>query len=231
MSKGVLLLSGGMDSTTLLGKLLLENWSVYPIIFDYGQRHRAAENEAAKRVWDFYKKQYPNALFPFKTMKLDLGQIGNSALTDFKIAVPNNMAEQAKTVVPFRNSIMLLHAAGYAESLGIYDLFITPVAEDFASYEDCREYTFKTLESYMSMASKGQKAFNINIPYVNTWKKELVAWGLSYGVPYELSHSCYNGVQPACGTCPACVERLASFRDNGVKDPIAYVGDNLVGVR
>ena len=221
-SRGVLLLSGGMDSVSLLGKVLQDGWSIYPVIFDYGQRHRTAENEAAKKVWDFYKRKYPNTLFPFKLMKLDLTQIGNSALTDSKIEVPNNMEGQPTTVVPFRNSIMLLYAAGYAESLKIYDLFITPVAEDFASFEDCREYTFKTLEAYMSMASKGQKAFHINVPFVNTWKKDIVAWGLKNGVPYNLSHTCYKGVSPACGTCPACIERKLAFGSNGVVDPILY---------
>jgi 7-cyano-7-deazaguanine synthase len=222
-NRGVLLLSGGMDSVTLLAKLLHEGWNIYPVIFDYGQRHRTAENEAAKLVWAHYLHLFPGQLAPYKLIKIDLTQIGNSALTDSTINVPNNMAEQARTVVPFRNTLMTTLGAAYAETLGINDVFITPVKEDYEAYPDCRTSFFKALSTALTLGATHQP-FDINIltPYVNIWKKDIIAQGLGLDVPYELTHSCYKGLRPACGECPACRERAAAFKANGVEDPIEY---------
>lgn len=222
-NRGVLLLSGGMDSVTLLAKLLHEGWNIYPVIFDYGQRHRAAENEAAKLIWAHYQSKFSSQLAPYKVIKLDLTQIGNSALTDSKINVPNNMAEQSRTVVPFRNTLMVTLAAAYGETLGINNVFITPVMEDYESYPDCRTSFFKALSTALTLGATRQP-FDINIltPYVTTWKKDIITEGLGLNVPYELTHSCYKGLRPACGECPACRERAAAFKANGVEDPIEY---------
>jgi 7-cyano-7-deazaguanine synthase len=223
MKKGVLLLSGGMDSTTLLGLLLKEGWGIHPVIFDYGQQHKTAENAAAKKIWDFYKKEYPDSLFPYKVITLDLAQIGNSALTDSNIDVPDNMKEQPKTVVPHRNGLMTTLAAAYGESLNVFDIFLTPVADDYESYPDCRPAAIKALQTFLTLSATNQPTdVNVHTPFVKTWKKEVINLGLQLKVPYELTHSCYKGLSPACGECPACRERLQAFKLNNAEDPIEY---------
>jgi len=216
----ILLLSGGMDSTTLLGKLLIENWNVHPVIFDYGQKHRIIENEAAKNVWNYYKREYSDQLFPYKIIKLDLTQIGNSALTDLKINVPDNMEEQSKTVVAHRNALMTTLAAAYGESIGVCDIFITPVKDDEKIYYDCRPIFYKTLSAMLSASAN--KSITVHTPFIDWWKKDIVAWGIKNNIPFHLSRSCYAGLDPACGVCPADRERLAAFVDNKIDDPIPY---------
>jgi len=228
--KAVLLLSGGMDSSTLFAKLLNDGWNVYPVIFNYGQQHRELENSAARKLINYYATGTPasdkfrgSVMLP-KTINFDLTQIGNSALTDSKIAVPDNMKDQAATVVPYRNTLMTTFATAYAETIGATDIFITPVREDFEAYPDCRSTFFKSLSTTLSLgATKQPTEIEVHVPFVNTWKRDVIGLGLDLGVPYEITHTCYNGISPACGECPACRERLAAFHDNNVEDPIAYV--------
>ncbi len=220
----VLLLSGGMDSSTLLAKLLNEGWIVNPVIFDYGQRHQKLENEAAQKLISFYKVgKFAHLMKDAKVIKLDLTQIGNSALTD-NIDVPDNMEEQAKTVVPYRNTLMTTLATAYAETINVTDIFITPVKEDFEAYPDCRATYFNSLSTTLSLgATKQPTEIQVHVPFVNTWKADVISLGFRLGVPYDLTHTCYNGISPACGECPACRERLNAFKLNGVEDPIPYV--------
>jgi len=218
--RGILLLSGGMDSTALLAWLVEQEWTVYPIIFDYGQSHRELENEAAKKVADHYKSR---GVKEPKTFKFDLSQIGGSALTDEDINVPDNMKEQKKTVVPHRNGLLATIAAAYGETIGVYDIFFTPVAEDYESYPDCRPAATKALSTFLTLSATDQPAdVNVHTPFIKWWKKDIVQWGISYDVPFHLTHTCYKGVKPACGECPACRERLAAFRANGESDPLFY---------
>lgn len=219
--KAVMLLSGGMDSTTLLGKLLSEGWEVYPVLINYHQKH-AVELESAKKVVAEYQSRGAAVKAP-KVIEIDLGQIGGSALTDTTWTVPNNMQEQIKTVVPFRNMLLTTLAAAYGDTQGIADVFITPVREDFESYRDCRTPFYDSLSQTLSLGAVYEKKFTVHTPYINTWKKDLIKWGLANNVPYKYTHSCYKGMQPACGECPACRERLAAFKDNNAVDPISYV--------
>lgn len=230
MSKAVLLLSGGMDSSTLFAKLLNDGWEVYPVIFDYGQSHRILENEAAVKLIDYYAAGGPGgdlfkgSVMQPKTIRFDMTQIGHSALTDSKIDVPNNMKDQARTVVPYRNMLMTTLASAYAETVDATDIFITPVREDFEVYPDCRSTFFKSLSTTLSLGATHQPTdVTVQVPFVYTWKKDVIALGLKLKVPYEITHTCYKGISPACGECPACRERLVAFQANNVKDPIPYV--------
>lgn len=222
--KALLLLSGGMDSSTLLAKLLDEGREVHPVIFDYGQKHQKLENKAANDLAGYYAEKYVGMVIRPKVIRFDLRQIGNSSLTDDSIDVPNNMKDQTDTVVPYRNTLMVTLATAYAETKGIRDIFITPVAEDFEAYPDCRPTYYKSLSTTLSLgATKQPTDITVHTPYIYTWKSNIVAEGIKLGVPYELTHTCYNGISPACGECPACRERLAAFKANNIVDPITYV--------
>ena len=218
--RAVLLLSGGMDSTTLLGKLLLEGWKVSPVLIDYNQKH-SVELICAQNIIKEYQRRGASVQNA-KMLSLDLGQIGGSALLDAETAVPDNMQEQIKTVVPFRNMLMTTLAASYAGTKGITDVFITPVREDFEVYRDCRLAFFESLSTTLSLGAVDDKKVTVHTPYIFTWKKDIIKWGLANNVPYNLTHSCYKGAQPACGECPACRERLVAFKENGVPDAIPY---------
>jgi len=211
---GILLLSGGMDSTTLLADILNQGWIIHPVVFDYGQQHRIAENDAAAKVFGFYSRKYPGQLKPYKIITIDLRQIGNSALTDSSIPVPDNMKDQPKTVVPHRNTLMTTLAAAYGGSLGVYNIFLTPVKDDDENYPDCRRPFFDSLQETLSRSA--ERAVVVHTPYVHMWKAEVVALGKTLEVPYNLTHSCYKGVLGGCKVCPACRERIAAFEANGL---------------
>jgi 7-cyano-7-deazaguanine synthase len=241
--RAVILLSGGMDSTTLFAKHLKEGFTLYPVIFNYGQRHQEAENAAALKVFDYYFTLFGKQL-PVKPkfLNLDLRQIGSSALTDDKWEVPTDMAQQARTVVPYRNTQLTTLAAAYGETLGVTSVILGPCKEDYEAYPDCREDFVKSLERTLSLgATKQPTRINLLTPFVNTWKKNIIHWGITNGVPYELTWSCYTGGVlrdgirvPCCAQlepdiaelhknpvgCPADVERVAAFRDNNTKDPL-----------
>jgi len=222
--KGVILLSGGMDSTTLLFHLLRQNYELYPVVFNYGQLHRVAENKAAEDIWKYCAENFFGAqLYPIKYIVFDLTQIGGSALTDSRVNVPDNMADQVKTVVPHRNGLMTTLAAAYGETVGVYDIFLTPVKDDYLSYPDCRPATMKALSTFLSLSATNQPAdVTVHTPFINMWKKDVVTMGFTLQVPFELTHSCYKGLRPACGKCPACRERYDAFRINGLTDPLEY---------
>jgi len=226
--KCILLLSGGMDSTTLLGYLLdprLEfvMCEIYPLSVNYGQKH-VVELEAAKKVVEEYQKRNGNKVVKdLKILNFDLSQIGHSALTDSKWNIPENMEDQIQTVVPFRNTMLITLAAAYGESLGLnpINIYMTPVKEDFSAYRDCRRPFFTCLEKALSLGSTYGVEVFIHTPFVEKTKIEIVEIGTKLAVPYHLTHSCYKS-KPACGKCPACVERLVAFEVNNLKDVIEY---------
>lgn len=227
-----ILLSGGMDSTTLLADLIkgfyIKNPStknrgkIHPIFINYGQKHLKAEHKAALDiVEEFYVAWRAKNIQPLTTLKLDLKQIGGSALTSKNIKVPDNMEEQINTVVPYRNALISTLAASWCLVNGVSTLYMAPVADDFNSYRDCRLPFFDALNNMFSQGSTHAGTHvTIQTPYANIWKYDIIKQGLKAKVPYMLTHSCYKGKNPPCGTCPACVEREQAFKNNGAVDPL-----------
>ena len=216
-NRAVLLLSGGMDSTTLLWWMKTKNISqIHTVAIDYGQRHRV-ELESSEKL-----SQIAGAT-SHRVLKLDLTQIGGSPLTDASASVPAaSDNQQINTVVPYRNMLFITLAAAWAEAEGIADLFLSPVKDDFAAYRDCRRDFYNALEDALSLGATRETNVRIHTPFVDKWKTEVVSLGLKLDVPYQHTHTCYEGTRPACGICDACCERLEAFHDNTATDPLPY---------
>ncbi|ROQ19494.1 preQ(0) biosynthesis protein QueC [Marinimicrobium koreense] len=219
--KAVILVSGGLDSTTALAIARSEGYDCYTISFDYGQRHRA-ELHAAELT------ARAGGAIEHKVVKLDLQSIGGSALTDDSIAVPETEGEGIPvTYVPARNTIFLSIALGWAEVLGANDIFIGVNAVDYSGYPDCRPEYVAAYEAMANLATKsgveGQK-LHIRAPLMRWSKGEIIRQGQSLGVDYALTVSCYqaNEAGEACGRCDSCRLRRAGFEEAGVPDPTRY---------
>ena len=228
MSKpAVVLLSGGLDSTTCLGIALDQGFEPVAASFNYGQRHRV-ELDAVERVLAHYKVQ--------RHYRFDIGffrAIGGSALTD-DVAVPHSRSvdEMASgipvTYVPARNLVFLSYALGLAERVGAADIFIGVNALDYSGYPDCRPEYIHAFESMANLATRagveGTARLHIRTPLIDLTKREIIALGLSLGVDYGMTTSCYdpapNGA--ACGHCDACQLRRRGFEQAGVADPTPY---------
>ncbi|WP_069649424.1 7-cyano-7-deazaguanine synthase QueC [Caloranaerobacter ferrireducens] len=219
MKKAVILLSGGLDSTTCMGIAQNEGYELYPISFDYGQRHRR-ELEAAKKIAEYYKVK------EHKIISLD--NVGGSALTDKNIDVPEYKGdgEIPVTYVPARNILFLSYALGYAEVIGAEAIFIGVSSVDYSGYPDCRPEFIKAFQKVVDVGTaagvKG-KSIKIIAPLINLSKAETIKLGTKYGVPYHLTTSCYNGKEKACGVCDSCTLRLKGFAEAGIEDPIEYI--------
>ena len=224
----VVLLSGGLDSATMLAMARDEGFACHALSFDYGQRHRF-ELTAAGRV------AAAMGAAEHKIVKLDLsaaGGFGKSALTD-DIEVPKDREkpkpEIPVTYVPARNTIFLSVALGYAEIIGAFDIFIGVNAVDYSGYPDCRGEFIEAFEKLASLATaagaEGRGKFRIHAPLLKMTKAEIIRTGLSLGVDYSLTHSCYDPADDgaACGRCDACRLRLAGFNAAGAKDPQRYI--------
>lgn len=220
--KAVVLLSGGLDSTTVMAIAHHQGFELYTLSFDYGQRHQR-EVEAANAVARYYKVQQQ------QTIKIDLRVFGGSALTA-DLPVPHSRSletmsqEIPVTYVPARNTLFLSFALAYAEVIGANDIFLGINAIDYSGYPDCRpEY----LEAYARMANLATKAavqngrvFHFHAPLLPMDKAEIIRKGTELGVPYELTWSCYEGGELACGTCDSCILRLNGFAEAGLQDPL-----------
>ena len=228
MKKAIILLSGGLDSATVAAIATKENYQLYALSFDYGQRHRV-ELEAAKKIAEFFK------IKEHKTAKIDLRVFGGSALTD-DIDVPKNQLDSHSipiTYVPARNTIFLSYALGYAEVIGANDIFIGVNAVDYSGYPDCRPEFILAFEKMANLAtarSVGGEVLTIQTPLINLSKKEIIKIGLDLGVDYSIAHSCYDPVVVndevyACGECDSCRFRLKGFSENGIVDPYQYIAD------
>ncbi len=215
--RAVVLLSGGMDSSTCLWWVKAQGCpEVHTVGIDYGQRHRV-ELEFSARL------SARAGAASHKVLRLDLTQFGGNPLTDAGVAVPKaSEAQQVRTVVPYRNMLFITLAAAHAETLGGAGLYIAAVKDDDRSYRDCRRAFYDSLEQALSLGGMYDREVRIHSPFTAMWKTEVVRIGLELGVPYEITHTCYEGRRPACGVCDACVERIGAFRANGVRDPIAY---------
>ncbi len=226
--RGVVLLSGGLDSAVVLALARSEGYAMYALTIDYGQRHRQ-ELTAARRIAD--------TLHAAKhiVVSLDLRQWGGSALTGADtIPINRDPAEMGAdipiTYVPGRNTIFLSTAMAWAETLGTGDVFIGAHVLDYSGYPDCRPDYFQAFERMADLATRtgveGQTRFSIHAPLLKMNKTEIVRTGARLHVPFELTSSCYQPTEDlqACGVCDSCILRLRAFAEVGVHDPISYVG-------
>lgn len=221
--KCIVLLSGGLDSTTCLAVAQSQGYECYTMAVDYGQRHRS-ELLAALRVSEaFNAKQH-------KVIKIDLRAIGGSALTD-DIDVPDHddveSASIPITYVPARNTIFLSIALGYAETIGANDMFIGVNAVDYSGYPDCRPAFIEGFEKMANVATKAQiegQKFTIHTPLMTLSKSEIIRLGDSLEVDYGITVSCYNADDDgnACGECDSCFYRQQGFASAGLTDPTRY---------
>jgi 7-cyano-7-deazaguanine synthase len=219
--RAVILVSGGLDSTTVLAMARAQGYACYSLSFDYGQRH-GAELLAAERV--------SAALgdVEHKVVNLNLDSIGGSALTDTDIAVPEEETEGIPvTYVPARNTVFLSIALGWAEVLDARDIFIGVNAVDYSGYPDCRpEYiaAFETMANLATKAGVEGRDIAIHTPLMKLGKGDIITAGHQLGVDYSLTVSCYQATEEglACGKCDSCRLRRQGFSDAGVADPTRY---------
>ena len=213
--RGVLIFSGGVDSTTLLYKMLAEGYEVAAITFNYAQRHKkeiASAKAIAKRLDITHQVVDLSSLASL---------LGDSALLGGKEVPSCHYTEEAakKTVVPNRNMIMLSVAAGYAEAHEIPEIFYAAHRNDATIYPDCRAEFVEALKPAIRLATAWHPV-ELRAPFVNLTKAEIVKIGLELRVPYELTWSCYKGEELPCRTCPTCIEREEAFAINEGIDPL-----------
>lgn len=220
--KAIVLVSGGLDSATVLALAQHQGYACYALSFDYGQRHNA-ELAAAHRV----TQHLP--VLAHKVIQLNLASIGGSALTDNQIAIPiNGLSDDIPvTYVPARNTVFLALALGWAEVVGAFDIFIGVNAVDYSGYPDCRPAFIEAFQALAKVATKAGVQggeFHIHAPLLHWHKQHIIQQGLALGVDYSLTVSCYqadsNGI--ACGVCDACRLRAEGFKMAGVADPTVY---------
>lgn len=219
--KAVILLSGGLDSITVLAFAKQQGYACYALSFDYGQKHNA-ELEAAKRIAARY------GVSDHKIIQLGLSSIGGSALTDQHIAVPDTPQQGIPvTYVPARNTIFLSFALGWAEVLDCRDIFIGVNAIDYSGYPDCRPEFIKAFQSLADLATKAGVEgghFLIHAPLIEMSKADIIRTGSELGIDYSQTVSCYSADKfgNACGVCDACRLRKAGFEEAGIQDPTRY---------
>ena len=225
MKPGVVLLSGGIDSSTTLAIAIAEGFEPYALSFDYGQRHQI-ETEAARRVADSL------CVKEHRIAKIDMRVFGGSALTD-DVEVPKKRSEAEiahgipVTYVPARNTIFLAYALSWAEVVQASDIFLGVNAIDYSGYPDCRPEFIATFENLANLGTKAGvegRRFHIHTPLIKFSKSEIIRKAVELGVDLSLTHSCYDPSPEgfACGECDSCLLRLKGFREAGIKDPIRY---------
>jgi 7-cyano-7-deazaguanine synthase len=225
MKRAVVLLSGGLDSTTTLATTIAEGYETYALSFEYGQRHKI-ELDAARRIARALGAK------EHRVAKIDMRIFGGSALTD-DVDVPKKRSVTEighgipVTYVPARNTIFLSYALALAETVGARDIFIGANAIDYSGYPDCRPEFIAAFETLANLATKAGvegARFRIHAPLIKFSKAEIIRKALEFDVDLALTHSCYDpspdGV--ACGECDSCLLRLKGFREAGLEDPIPY---------
>ena len=222
--KAVVLVSGGLDSTTCLAIAREQNFDLYALTLNYGQRHDHELN-SARMIIDFFN------IHDHSIIDIDLAQFGGSALTD-QIDVPkkrdlSDMDEIPVTYVPARNTVFLSLALAWAEVLGSFDIFIGVNALDYSGYPDCRPEYISSFEKTANLATKAGvsgSSFKIHTPLIDMTKSEIIKVGLDLGVDYSLTSSCYDPDQEGnpCGLCDACYLRIKGFKETGITDPLNY---------
>jgi 7-cyano-7-deazaguanine synthase len=219
--RAVILLSGGLDSATVVAMAREQGYACYTMSFDYGQRHRAELDAAARVARDLGAVEH-------KVIGLDLNGIGGSALTDSSIDVPETPGEGIPvTYVPARNTVFLSLALGWAEVLGAQDIFIGVNAVDYSGYPDCRPEFVEAFERMANLATKAGvegNGFTIQAPLQNLSKADIVKAGVRLGVDYSLTVSCYQADDQgrACAKCDSCRLRAEGFANAGISDQTKY---------
>ncbi len=219
--KAIVLLSGGLDSITILALAKKQGFKCYALSFDYGQRHNAELIAAAQIAVDYQVEDH-------KIIKLGLGSIGGSALTDEHIAVPSSPQEGIPvTYVPARNTIFLSFALGWAEVLKLTDIFIGVNAVDYSGYPDCRPEFIKAFQQLANLATKAGvegEHFTIHTPLIALSKSEIIKQGIELGVDYRRTVSCYSADEQgrACRVCDACRLRKIGFAEAKIQDSTRY---------
>lgn len=229
MKKAIVLLSGGLDSTTCLAIAQSQGFDCYALSFQYGQKHNT-ELEAAKKIAAAFK------VATHYIMPLSIGNMGGSALTDEAIAVPDykNDGKIPITYVPARNTIFLSIALGWAEVIAADAIFIGVSFIDYSNYPDCRPEYIAAFQDLARLATKvgvEGKPIKIEAPLIHLSKAQTIQQGHTLGVDYALTVSCYraNEAGLACGCCDSCTFRKKGFSEAGVEDPTAYVSSHIDG--
>ena len=229
--KAIILLSGGLDSATILEIAKKEGYECHALSFSYGQKHEV-ELEYAKKIAETQNVTSHNVA------KIDVKIFNNSSLTD-NLVVPKNQdvdnvdQQIPNTYVPARNNLFLSYALSLAESIGAYDIFIGVNAVDYSGYPDCRPEFIASFENTANLATKAgveNNKFKIQTPLINLTKKEIIEAGFKLGLDYSNTHSCYDPVMKdgevySCGHCDSCQLRLKGFKEAGKKDKIKYLED------
>jgi 7-cyano-7-deazaguanine synthase len=220
-NKAVVLVSGGLDSATCLAIAKNSGYSCYALSFDYGQR-ASSELEAASRLAGYAD------VVEHKTVKLDMGQIGGSALTDAAISIPEEESTGIPiTYVPARNTVFLSYALAWAEVVAADAIYIGVNSLDYSGYPDCRPAYIKAFQKVINLATKmgvEGKSINLATPLIDLTKAEIIKAGVRLGVDYGLTVSCYQATEDglACGRCDSCRFRKQGFQDAGLHDPTRY---------
>jgi 7-cyano-7-deazaguanine synthase len=220
--KAVVLLSGGLDSTVCMAVAKQAGYELFPISFNYHQRH-CRELDSAQKVAEYYQVE------KHLIIETNLNDMGGSALTDVNISVPEGDIAQEEipvTYVPARNLIFLSYALGYAEVVGADRIYIGVNALDYSGYPDCRpEFIelFQQLADYSTKAAvQDKRRIVMETPLLHLGKKDVVELGVKLNAPLQFTTSCYKGGAAACGVCDSCLLRLKGFTEAGMKDPIPY---------
>lgn len=220
----VCLVSGGMDSCVTAAIAHEENDELAFLHVSYGQRTEQRERHAFEALADHYEVKLRLVI------SLEhLAKIGGSSLTDSSIAVtPADLMSQAipSSYVPFRNAHLLASAVSWGEVIGARAIYIGAVAEDSSGYPDCRPDFYDAFQKVIDAGTKPETNITIETPVIALKKSEIVRKGLELGAPLELTWSCYQASELACGNCDSCALRLRAFREAGVRDPIPYVLDS-----
>jgi 7-cyano-7-deazaguanine synthase len=221
VSKAIVLLSGGLDSATTLAIAKSEGYECYALSVNYHQRH-IAELEASKKIAiQFNVKEH-------KTVEMDLSWMLTSALTNPDLKVPTELSTQIPvTYVPARNTLMLTLALGWAEVIGAHDIFIGVNAVDYSGYPDCRPEYIEQFQKMANLATKSAiegQTIELHTPLIDLSKEAIIAKGMTLGVDYSLTVSCYQADQAglACGVCDSCRLRQNGFKAAGIDDPTPY---------
>jgi len=221
MSRSVVLLSGGMDSATVLAIAAAEGEQCFALSFDYGQRHNA-ELTAAQRIAE------ASGVAEHRVINIDIAQLGGSALTDLTIDVPDSASEGIPvTYVPARNTIFLAYALAYAEVVNAEAIYTGINAVDYSGYPDCRPEYLAAFQAMANLATKRcveGEPIQVRSPLINMSKRQIVERGLELGVDFGSTVSCYSAAidGSACGVCDACRLRRAGFVAAGIIDPTRY---------
>lgn len=219
MKRAVILLSGGLDSAVALWLAKSEGYELFTLSFEYGQRHNKELNAAEALAKAAGATEH-------RVVSINIGQWGGSSLTDMNMEVEDgnvNRTDIPVTYVPARNMVFLSIAASYAEAIGACDIFIGVSQADYSGYVDCRQTFIDAMQNAINqgtvMAAEHKRHITIHAPFISMTKSEEIKLGLSLGVPFDLTWSCYRGGENPCGKCDSCLLRARAFSEAGIDDP------------